>query len=303
MDKIGQGPPRGRSDPFEPRNPLAQLKPGDPAVDVPCLTAEELIQAENLVLRMVQEEAFPELMEAVAAEGDATRDRVPLELCQLRPQMDKGSGLFRVTGRIGLAFEAEESAPPILIPAKHHVTDLLIWRAHQQVMHSGGRVTLTQLKDTYWILRGRQQVKRVLFGCATCKRRNARAFDEAPAALPLGRVLEAEPFQHTGVDFAGPLYVKPLDRQEEGDDTEPPMEKCYVALFTCAVTRAVHLELVANLSAEEFLSALRAFFGRRGIPSLIYSDNAPTFKQVSRYLQALHSDPKVHDYLSVHRVK
>ena len=64
------------------------------------------------------------------------------------------------------------------------------------------------------------------------------------------------------MDFAGPMYVKDVF-SKDGD-----MNKVYIALFTCAATRAVHLELVPNLSAESYVRALVRFKGRRGTPAL-----------------------------------
>ena len=84
------------------------------------------------------------------------------KLGPLRPYLDKDTKLVRVVGRIELAFEAEGSVPPILLPDKHQVTDLIIRQAHHQVLHAGTRATLTHLRETYWIVRGRQQVKRVI---------------------------------------------------------------------------------------------------------------------------------------------
>ena len=74
------------------------------------------------------------------------------------------------------------------------------------------------------------------------------------------------------MDFAGPMYVKDVF-SKNGD-----LNKVYIALFTCAATRAVHLELVPNLSVESFIRALTHFKRRRGIPVLIVSDNGKTFK-------------------------
>ena len=54
-------------------------------------------------------------------------------------------------------------------------------------------------------------------------------------------------------------------------------EKRWIALFTCASTRGVHLEIVNDQSTEEFLMAFARFSGRRGKPLHLYSDNASTF--------------------------
>ena len=56
------------------------------------------------------------------------------------------------------------------------------------------------------------------------------------------------------------------------------MYKCYIALFTCASTRAIHLELTPDLSTNSFIRVLKRFIGRRGFPGLIISDNGTTFK-------------------------
>ena len=85
-------------------------------------------------------------------------------------------------------------------------------------------------------------VKYVLNRCGVCKKMEGRSFSPPPtASLPDFLVNKAPPFSKTGVDFAGPLFVK--DKSNE-------MRKVYVALFTCCVTRAVHLELVEDLSVE-----------------------------------------------------
>ena len=41
--------------------------------------------------------------------------------------------------------------------------------------------------------------------------------------------------------------------------------------------KAVHLELVPDLTSEGFLKALKRFIARRGLPNRIYSDNGTNF--------------------------
>lgn len=100
---------------------------------------------------------------------------------------------------------------------------------------------------------------------------------QVAAPLPRDRVTESPAFETIRVDFAGPLYVK----------SKGSGEKAYIALFTCAVTRAVHLELVSDLSTEKFLLAFKRFTARRGLCRVIYSDNARTFKRADQDLRAL----------------
>ena len=114
------------------------------------------------------------------------------------------------------------------------------------------------------------------------------------AALPDFRVREVPPFSKVGVDFAGPLFVKGVSGE---------MEKVYIALFSCCVTRAIHLDLATDLSATAFIRCLRKFAARRGTPSLIVSDNAKTFKAASKVLKTLREDPEVMAHLAKSRVE
>ena len=81
------------------------------------------------------------------------------------------------------------------------------------------------------------------------------------------------------------------------------MEKVYIALFSCCVTRAIHLDLTTDLSATAFIRCLRKFAARRGTPSLIVSDNAKTFKAASKVLKTLREDPEVMAHLAKSRVE
>ena len=98
-----------------------------------------------------------------------------------------------------------------------------------------------------------------------------------PPPLTVTRTQASRPFQVTGVDFTGALYV----RSTEGE------KKVYVCLFTCAVTRAVHLEVVTDLSVETFLIALRRFSSRRSTPSVMMSDNVSTYQATTDELKVV----------------
>lgn len=144
-------------------------------------------------------------------------------------------------------------------------------------MHAGVRDTLVQDRERYWIIRSRQLVRQVISRCTFCKRFKARAGQQVTAPLPRDRITESPPSDITGVDFAGPLYVK----------EQRSMRKSYVALFTCAVTRAVHLELLSDQSTDNFLLALKRFVSRRGLCKAIYSNSATTFKRADQDLKNL----------------
>ena len=90
--------------------------------------------------------------------------------------------------------------------------------------------------------------KKVKRSCISCRRQDAPSCNEPAAPLPESRVTEAPPFAVTGVDHAGPVYC-----------VDFPEKKFYITLFNCAVTRAIHIELVDSLSQEQFMLALRRF--------------------------------------------
>ena len=106
---------------------------------------------------------------------------------------------------------------------------------------------------------------------------------------------ESPPFAYSGVDFAGPLYIK----QDDGSESA----KVWIALFTCCVTRAVHLELVPDLTAKTFLRSFKRYTARRGIPIQVISDNAKTFTSAAQTLEKLFDNQEVQQYLSGLKVK
>ena len=124
-------------------------------------------------------------------------------------------------------------------------------------------------------------MKVILRSCVVCKKQEGPAYGAEPLPqLPDFRVSDDPPFSHTGLDFAGPLYV----RSEKGVDN---LSKMYVCLFTCASTRTMHLELTCALNVNNFLSAFRRFIGRRGLPVTLISDNAKTFRCSSKEIQTI----------------
>ena len=88
---------------------------------------------------------------------------------------------------------------------------------------------------------------------------------------------QTQPFDATGVDFTGALYVR-----NAGIET-----KVYICLFTCATTRAIHLEVVEDLTVEAFLLAFRRFASRKSLPRKLISDNASTFLSANNELKEL----------------
>ena len=95
---------------------------------------------------------------------------------------------------------------------------------------------------------------------------------------------DVSPFTITGVDFTGALYVKQCNGEES---------KVCNCLFTCATSRAVHLEMVTDLSVPTFLLAFRRFAARRSLPQVMMSDNATTYTSAAEELTELLSSEEI----------
>ena len=118
------------------------------------------------------------------------------------------SGLMRCRGRIQNSLLNQEAKTPILLPSKHHGVELIIKDTHNRVLHSGVNTTLTTMRERFWIIRGRQTVKKIVRRCVRCRKVEGKQFSlPQQPDLPEERVSDDPPFTHTGVDFAGPLYT------------------------------------------------------------------------------------------------
>ena len=177
---------------------------------------------------------------------------------------------------------------PILLDCKHNAISLLIKETHENMSHAGVQTMMCQIRERFWILSLRKAVRTVISKCVVCKKQNVKGMQVDPAPLPIHRIKDASVFEVTGVDYAGPVYLR-------------GQQKAWICLYTCAVYRAIHLELVTSLSTMEFLASLRRFIGRRGRPSIIYSDNGSNFVGVDNAFERLNWDV-IAKYSSAQRI-
>ncbi|KAF2887722.1 hypothetical protein ILUMI_18451 [Ignelater luminosus] len=166
---------------------------------------------------------------------------------------------------------------------------LSYYHYHEKLQHVGVQTVLNEIREKFWILQGRRSVRMIVNKCITCERYKASHVNAEPVALPKNRVGNAVPFEISGVDFAGPVYLK-------------ENQKGWICLFTCALYRAVHLELVTSLSTDAFLEVLRRFIARRGRPTIIYSDNGTNFTGARNYLCKVNWN-KIKKYSSVQKIE
>ncbi|GBN02759.1 hypothetical protein AVEN_65561-1, partial [Araneus ventricosus] len=252
------------------------------------LTANELICAEKCWVRCVQQTEFAEYAE-IKDHKSVVRSS---KLFSLNPILTE-DGLLCLGGRLQKSDFNFHEKHPLILPSKSRFSQLLISREHQRLHHAGVSETLTQIREKFWILCGRQTVKSRLNKCLICRRFEVSRGNQIMAPLPENRIQAIYPFENVGIDFAGPLYTMNTD-------------KAYIALFTCVVTRAIHLEVVSSLSTEHFLLAFRRFIYRRGICRTVNSDNAMTFKSADIELERLYmniSEPEAQNYFGKKGIK
>ena len=99
--------------------------------------------------------------------------------------------------------------------------------------------------------------------------------------LPDFRVREARPFLNIGVDLSGPYTIK------MGRLRNAKTSKAWICLFVCCATKALHIELLSELSSESFLAGFRRLAGRRGLCKNVYSDCGTNFVGASNYLNKI----------------
>lgn len=201
------------------------------------------------------------------------------KLISLTPFMD--NGVLRVGGRIKNSQESEDIKHPVILPHDSQFTKLIVADAHAKTLHGGPQLMLNYLRSAYWIIKAKNLVKQHVGKCISCIRQKIKTQTQLMGSLPSARVTPGRAFIRSGVDYAGPINL----RVSKGKGQRS--YKGYVCLFVCMVTKAIHLEVVSDLTSRGFLEAFKRFVSRRGHCLEVYSDNGTNFVGASRELKYL----------------
>ncbi len=231
------------------------------------LTSDECKKSKDTLIFLSQQETFEEVF---AARRRGTQLSKGHSLAKFNLYYTD-TGLLKLTTRVRDPRLQRQPKTVIPLSLKSGLTRLLVESEHRRLLHAGTATLMAILGDTYYIPALRNFLKGISRRCPACQRAYNRNIQQPMGLLPSVRTTPSPPFTYTGLDFAGPFIIK------RGHTRRPVLIKSYVCLFVCLSVKAVHLELCADLSTEEFLAALRRFCGRRGKPVAIYSDNGSNF--------------------------
>ena len=242
------------------------------------LSVEEIRDAELSFIRNAQMNEFKDEYSALKSEKCLPTSS---KLLCLYPLLDD-DGMMRVNGRLKNAeFLSYNTRYPIILSRKNWITKLIVKQQHLNDNHiAETNQALASLSSRYWLLQGREEIREWERECNQCKKNKAKQGIRIMAPLPKIRVkFPLRAFSKSAVDFAGPF----ITMQGRGK----AREKRYLCLFTCLLTRAVHLELAFGLDTDRFLNAFYRMANRRGMPQEIISDNGTNFVGAKRELYKL----------------
>nr|XP_031842135.1 uncharacterized protein LOC116431199 [Nomia melanderi] len=262
------------------------------------LTVSEIRNAHDILIKLLQSLHFAKELQCLTT----NKSEVGGKLQRLNPFIDK-DGILRVGGRLKHSLMPFSQRHPIILP-KARVTGLIIEAEHRAQLHTGVQNTLYAVRRRYWPVDGRSQVWRAIKTCSRCLRAQPPSTDYIMGNLPKARVTESRPFTNTGVDYCGPFYIKERKKQNR------TRVKVYVAVFVCLAVKAIHLELVSDLTTEAFIAALRRFIARRGFCKRIHSDNGTNFvgaynqlREIRELLKSDDHNQKVKTFLAERHIE
>lgn len=241
------------------------------------LSPDECDRALKALVRLAQHSSFPiEVNSYTRQQRPSTLPSPKSPLRGLNIFMDE-NGLLRIDGRVRYANIPYDTRFPILLPSDHKLSLLIARAIHIKTLHGGPSLILATMRQRFWPLRGRDLARRTVRRCVTCFRCQPKSTTQIMAPLPAVRLTQARPFLFSGMDYCGPFFIRPLNGRGAS-------VKMYVALFICLVVKAVHIEIVADLTAVSCVNAVKRIVGRRGRIQELYCDNATAFVGADREL-------------------
>ena len=194
-------------------------------------------------------------------------------IISLSPYLDQ-HGIIRVGRRLSKMSEnLDIHVNPIIIPKKHFIAVLLTRHFHELVQHQGRHITEGAIRaGGFWLMGGKRTVSRVIHQCVISRRVCGKTITQKMGDLPPDRIQPSPPFTYVGVGVFGPWQVNA--RWTQGGSSS---SKRWAVLFASLVSRAIHIEVIEELSTSSFINSLRRFIAVRGPAKQIRSDRGTNF--------------------------
>lgn len=241
------------------------------------ITTHEYNIAMTACIKNIQHSEFHREIHQIKTTGQCDNKS---RLLPLTPFIDKNE-ILRVGGRLKFSNLTFNQKHQMILPYNHHFTKLIIRDAHLRTEHGGAQITTSILRNNFWVLKCRNSVKNIVHNCIICYRYKKLVNNQLMGSLPDPRCQINPPFSKVGIDYCGPYNIKTSRLRGS------KIYKCYIAIFICLATKAVHVEVVSELSTQAFLASFKRFVGRRGLPTDVYSDNGTNFVGADKILQKL----------------
>ena len=277
-------------------NRLLQGRP-QPDLRTKQLTGMDISKARDWILRQNQTRNFPKEKRALER-GIAIPPTSRLRA--LNPLLDS-TQLIRVGGRLANSSLTYSQQHPVIADSKDTIIVKWYQHVHVSLCHCGPFLLLGYTGARLHILGARKLSRKICSQCVTCRRKAPRWTTQLMGELPAQRVQPARAFAHTGMDFAGPFYIK------MGYVRRPVQLEAHICIFVCLASKAVHLEVVTDQTTKAFQACLQRFIARRNCPQHIYSDNGPNFtgaknelKRLYAWLRSKETDDEIQHYLLSH---
>lgn len=261
------------------------------------LNKEEIAFVEKHLIKIVQVRNF-------SGEWNRLKKGKPIhstsKLRSFDPFLDEDE-IIRVGGRLNNSELNYNAKHPIILPANSKFTRVLMLYFHHKFLHLGPQSLLYSVRQQFWPLNGRSIARKIVRNCVNCFKAKPSPVTQIMGSLPRERSSLSPPFTHMGVDFCGPLLIRNKNQRKNN------LYKVYIAIFVCFATKAIHIELVLDLTTEAFIACLKRFFARRGKSAYIYSDNATNFVGANAELKRLfqlvrNSNDQLSSYLTSENV-
>ncbi|XP_037930980.1 uncharacterized protein LOC119665804 [Teleopsis dalmanni] len=240
------------------------------------LSANELDAALITIICHIQGNDFHEEIKQLKKQGHVDKSS---SISSLSPFIDNAN-VLRVGGRLEASSLPYDSKHPMLFPYNDPLAKLLFVMFHEENKHCGPQALLSTVRQRFWPIKGKSTARATVERCIRCNKARTQLCQQIMGNLPESRITPARPFINAGVDYCGPFWIHYKVRGKKPT-------KAYIAVFCCFFTKAVHLELVTDLSTNAFIGALKRFISRRGRCLNIYSDNATNFVGAKNQLAEL----------------